>query len=321
MSVPAVSYRVTKANPKLWMVKSFLDLINRPDPLVPGEGIKALYVMSIGLDTYNEEDIHDATRKAQAMGLIPFGLTGFMTTCILKNCLVYGKLLQSMINDRIVAIARGDIENPPATLKWSPKEARRYYYLPPFVFLQKLQKALLDDYGYDSHQSSRPIVNRLEDVVVDAELYLNQAQGSEGYSTPQQSSFATLTRCVEDLVSVLDQEIRYPSDQHSYQRRAMYSLKIIWFIAKMLMGDLTIRPDRSDMEIVDLNGVINISDGTLAAIPFPTNSTVKPFCVMDEGHGVTLKGKTYLAAASLAAFDQSDPNCVDCEGCSKCQPQ
>lgn len=317
---PSVSFHITKANSKLWMVKSYIDLLNRNDELVYGDGLKALYVMSLGLATYNNRDIIDATEKAKKMGMIPHGLKGFMTTSVLKNCLTYAKLMQEMVNDRLVAIARGDIVNPQSQVKWSAAEARRHYYLPPFVFLQRLQKAIAEDWGSDDHRGV-PIVNRIEDVAVDADLYLIQAQGNEGYSTPQQSSFRALTDAVADLVGMIQTEADYPYDKQNYTRRALPALKIIWFITKMLLGDLTVRPDRKDMEIVDLNKQINISDGTLVSIPFPTMNTLKCFTYFEEGNGVTMKGRTYLAAASLAAFDQTDPDCVNCQGCPKCRSE
>jgi hypothetical protein len=302
------------------MVKSYLDLLTRNDELVYGGGLNALYVMSLGLDSYNDNDIIDATEKAKRLGMIPHGLKGFMITSILKNCLSYAKMMQEMINDRLVAIARGDIANPQSQIKWSAAEARRYYYLPPFVFLQRLQKALAEDYGSDDHRGI-PIVNRIEDVAIDADLYLIQAQGNEGYSTPQQSSFRALTEAVDNLVQMIKSESDYPYDAQTYTRRAVPALKIIWFITKMLLGDLTVRPDRKDMEIVDLNKQLNISDGTLVSIPFPTMSTLRCFTYLEEGNGVTMKGRTYLAAASLAAFDQTDPDCVNCQGCPKCRSE
>lgn len=315
---PSVSLHLAKSNTKLWMVKCYMDLITRNDELEYGEGLKALYVMSTGLDSYNNDDIVSATRKAKNMGLIPFGLKGFLTASILKNCLAYAKLLQRMIEERLVSIARGDITNPQPTVAWNSVEARRHYYLPPFVFLQRLQKAIHEDHGYYSN-TGIPVVNKLEDVAVDAELYLIQAQGNEGYSTPQQSSFRALSDAIEKLIWILESEVSFQEDKHDYKRRALPSLRIIWFIAKMLLGDLTIRPDRKDMEIVDLSKKLNISDGTLAAIPFPTTSTLACFSYLEEGIGVSMKGRMYLAAASHASFDQTSPNCVDCGGCPKCQ--
>lgn len=306
MSTPAaVSIHRHSANPKLWAVRSYLELISRDNSLVYGDGLKRLYVMTSGLSTYNEQDICDATAKAERMGVLPAGLRGFMVNCIIKNCDIYAQMLRTMINDRIVAIATGQVANPEPALKNSGEEARRYYYLPPFPFLQRVQKALRDDWG--TH--GRTVVTSLQDTASEAEFLMSQLQGSEGYITPQQSSFTALVNIVDRLILCIQEEQSSVYNEQDYRVRVRPALKIIWFIAKLLHGDLTVRPDNKDMAIVDLEKQLKFSDGTLAAIPFPTPETVSLFADGDV-HGVSMKGRVYLAACSLAAFDRRDPNVV-----------
>lgn len=299
---PLVAQEIRPANPRLWAIKAYLDLISRDDPLVYGSGLKRLYTMVSGLPTFNEVDIISVTKKSEKMGLLPASLHGFMMRSILKNCHLYGITLCEMINSRIVSIANGDIVNPDPQLKYNPIESRRYYYLPDFNFVKRVQKALLDDINGDFGFGNKPVVTSIQDVANEADFILTQMQGNEGRIYPNQSSFGALSSVVDRLRAELELEANCPVENRDYRRKARGALKILWFIAKLLYGDLTVRPERKDLSVIDLDSNITMSDGTLAAIPFPIRQSLGLF-IDDEGHGLTMKGRTYLSAVAAAAFD------------------
>ena len=304
---PLISHQIQPANKFLWAVKTYLDLISKDDPLVYGSGLKRLYAMTSGIATLNDSDIEAIVSKSERLNLIPQNLHGFMTSSILKNIELYGRELQRLINDRIVSIANGDISNAVPFLKFSAVEARRFFYVPPTTFINRLQKALIDDTGYHGYGSGQPQVNTFQDVANDAVVLLTQMQINEGYSTPTQTSWGALTKCVEGLVETLESEAKYPVPDRDYRIRARACLKILWFIAKLLIGDLTVKPLRQDVNMVDLDQRLNLSDGTLASIPFPLPQTVSLFSD-DDGRGITLKGRFYLSAISAAAFYRGEIN-------------
>jgi len=113
---------------------------------------------------------------------------------------------------------------------------------------------------------------------------------------------------VEEMVSVLKRAAEYPGPGALYKERPRYVLKILWVITKLMLGDLTTAPQRRDTNLVDLDQTINMSDGTLAAIPFPLQQTVSLFAD-SEVHGISMRGRYYLSAVSAAAFyrDLSEP--------------
>lgn len=301
---PAISRHIQPANAKLWAVKTYLDLISTDGALTYGSGLKNLYTMSIGLDTYNDSDIVDATNKAISLGIIPHSLHDFMIASILKNCRLYGEMLHQMIQQRIIAIATGQVINPAPTLKWNAVEARRSYYVPPFPFIARAKKAAIDDYGSDDgfYQTyGSGIVTRIQDVANDADFILTQFQGNEGHITAQQTSFGSVNTVVNSLLNILKDEANCPTARADYKRRSRGALKIIWVIAKLLMGDLTVKPDRKDLELIDLSQSLKMSDGTLASIPFPVPRVSGVF-QDQEINGISFKGRTYLGAVSAAEF-------------------
>jgi len=302
---PLVSQELEPANPTLWAVKSYLDLISRDDRLVYGDGLKRLYVMSTGLATYNEDEIEAATRKAEKMGTIPNGLYGFMIQSILKNCFLYGKVLADLIYERITSIANGDIRNPNPRVKFSPESARRYYYVPSADFVGKALKAINEDcFASNSIFSPRPTVTSIQDVANQADFILTQMQVDEGHIFPQVSTFGAIDKVIDSLLYILENEQKYPTSDADYKTRSRGALKILWFIAKLLLGDLTIVPDRKDLCAVDLEHKLAMTDGTLVAIPFPIPQSMTLFS--DNDHlGVSMKGRIYLSAVAAASFDRS----------------
>lgn len=306
--LPSITQDIEPAPPVLWAVKSYLDLISRDDALVYGPGLKRLYTMSSGLATYNDEDIDAATAKAEKMGLIPFSLHSFMMTSILKNCFLYGGVLSDLINERIVSIANGDVQNPEPTVKYSPIAARRHFYVPPATFIKRALKAINEDTGYHTNWGGHPNVTTVQDVANEADFILTQMTGNEGHIFPGESSFGALAKVVSGLLGILEMESTYPSDSLDYRRRSRGALKILWFIAKLLLGDLSVRPERKDINLVDLERKIHMADGTLAAIPFPIPQSIALFNEYGSSSGVSMKGRFYLAAVSAAAFDRRSLN-------------
>lgn len=295
------SNQLSASHPTLWAVKTYLDLISKSDRLIPGTGLRRLYSMTHGLATLNETDIVDMTNKAQSLGLIPKNLDGFMNQAILKNCYIYGGILSDNINDRIIGIANGDIQNPVGSVRFNEQRARRAYYVPAITFIKRLQKALKTDFGSPYRDEQLPAIS-LEQVSEETFLLLGQYQRNEGTITDQETAYGALIECVEKLLSILQNEAMYVDQASDYRKRSRHALRILWFIAKLLNGDLTDKPARGDLARVDLENKINMSDGTLAAIPFPIKQSVSLFEDYDAPSGVTMKGRIYLAAVAAAAF-------------------
>jgi hypothetical protein len=268
---------------------------------VPGTGLRRLYTLSHGLSTLNETDIIDMTEKALRLGILPRSLDAFMNTAILRNCHIYGGVLSDIVNDRIIGIANGDIQNPVGSVRNNEQRARRAYYTPSIVFINRLQKALNQDLGpvFNSHEL--PAIS-LENIAEETMLTLSHYQRNEGTITDQETAYGALVECVEKLLSILKNEAMYAEGACDYRKRSRHALRILWFIAKLLTGDLTDKPSRGDLARVDLENRLNLSDGTLAAIPFPIKQSLSLFEDYDAPSGVTMKGRTYLAAVAAAAF-------------------
>jgi hypothetical protein len=298
---PLISQEIQPANAFLWVVKTYLDLISRDDRLVYGSGLKRLCALQSGLDSLNDDDIEAVVAKAEKLNLIPNNLNGFLESAVLKNIELYGRELNTIIQERIIAIGNGDVRNPDPLLKFSSDEARRYYYTPPVTFLQRLQRALNQDTGGLTSSDNGSVAVSIQDVANDADILLTRMQIEQGHLTQVESAWGAVSACATRLVSVLENESAYPVLGRDYRVRARGALKILWFIAKVLMGDLTITPLPKDINLVDLQMVLKISDGTLAAIPLPVASTIGVFCD-DDVHDVSMKGRMYLSAVSSAVF-------------------
>lgn len=293
MSVePLVSQQIKSTNKFLWVIRTYLDLLSRNDQLVYGSGLKRLFVLSQATVTFNDTEVQAMVDKAEEMRLIPGNLQGFMMTCILKNIQLYGKELQRVIQNRMVGISNGDVRNPDPLYKFSADEARRHFYTPPVPFIERLLKAI--------ESEDRNAVT-LQDIANDAEMLLTRHQIDEGHLMPITTAWGALAKAIEGLTGILELEANYPIPERDYRNRARPALKILWFVAKLLMGDLTVRPLDKDVNLVDIQRKLSFTDGTLAAIPFPLPGTVELFQDNDH-HGISLKGRIYLSATSAAAF-------------------
>jgi len=306
---PLISQQFKSANRFLWAVKTYMDLISRDGPLVYGIGLKRLFVMKSGVATFNDGDIQAITDKSEKLKLIPHNLTTFMTSCVVKNIELYGKELQRLIQKRIVQISNGEVRNPDPLFKFSAEEARRYFYIPPITFIQRLQKALAEDLDNRGRYSfSQPAVVTLQNVADDADILLTRMQIEEGHLSPTETSWGALVKVIEQLIEILERESRYSTTDQDYKLRSRPSLRILWFIGKLLLGDLTPAPARRDINLVDLDTKLTMSDGTLASIPFPLPQTVEIFSDFDGQNktGVSMKGRFYLSAIAAAAFYRND---------------
>jgi hypothetical protein len=308
MRFPKVTQQVHPANAILWAIKTYYDLITvSGTPLHYGDGLKRLFVFTSGVSTMGESDIEAITAKAIRDGLLPRSLDGFMNDCITKNCFLYGKTLAELLLQRIISISNGDIQNPAPTLKFSAIEARREFYQAPQSLLVRLQAALHDDTGLEFIRDARPVVTRLSDVAHDSDALLGRMQIDEGHLAPVSSSWGVLISCIEQLVEVLENEVKYPYEGKSYTQRAQPALKLLWFFGKLLMGDLTVVPQRKDLDLIDLDAKIRLTDGTLASIPYPLKQTIMLFEDRDSAT-ITFKARSYLGAVSAAAFYRVDPS-------------
>lgn len=297
---PLVSQQAKPTNSFLWAVKSYLDLISRDDPLVYGSGLKRLYSMSSGVATLNDEDIEAITAKSEHLKLIPNNLHGFMVSSILKNIELFGRELQRIINNRIISIANGDVYNPYPLLKYNAILGHRYFYTPPAYFVKRLQKAIIDDTGL-RYSFSPPLVTSIQDVSNDVDTIMVRFNTDESRIELTETSWGALSKAVDDLVEILSSETRHAIKDQDYRTRSRPALKILWFIAKLLNAELNFTPQRKDVNLIDLNNKLNLSDGTLASIPFPLKETVNLFSDNDS-RGITLKGRIYLSAISAVAF-------------------
>jgi hypothetical protein len=104
-------------------------------------------------------------------------------------------------------------------------------------------------------------------------------------------------------MAVLVSEAQIPPGEQDYKRRARPALTMLWVLAKMLYGDLSTMPLPKDINAIDFKSTVDISDGTLAAIPFPTRESITVFGD-SEGNGMTMKARTYLSAVAAATFYQ-----------------
>lgn len=308
-SQPLISQQFKSANRFLWVIKTYLDLISKDDQLIYGIGLKRLFVMKSGVATFNDGDIQAITDKAETLKLIPYNLTTFMTSSIIKNIELYGKELQRLIQRRIVNISTGEVRNPDPLFKFSAEEARRYYYIPPITYVQRLQQALAEDVDLRGRYSfSPPAVVTLQDIANDGDILLTRMQISEGHLAPMETSWGALVKVIEQLIDILESESRYGFKDQDYKLRSRSALKILWFIGKLLLGDLSPSPARRDLNLVDLDSKLNFTDGTLAAIPFPLPQTMEIFSDFDGQNktGISTKGRIYLSAVAAAAFYQSE---------------
>lgn len=297
---PSITRQISPANSFLWAVRCFIDLITREETLIYGNGLRRLYSLVNGPATLSDLDIIAITEKSEKMGLIPHNLYFFMMSSILKNCKFYGIELVKMIDSRIVDIANGDIVNPNPTLKYSPAMGRRYFYTPPIAFLQRLENAIEVDTFSKQIMGITPSAS-INDLAVDASMILSRMQITEGHIHQTESSWGLLSKLVRDLEYILISEATYRIEDQDYRSRARSALSILWVITKLLYGDLNIKPLPKDINLVDLNLKISMTDGTLAAIPFPIKQTMEVF--KEEGpSGISMKGRMYLSAISAAAF-------------------
>jgi hypothetical protein len=302
MTEPLVSQVIKSPNRYLRAVKTYIDLISRDVPLVYGSGLKRLYALSSGVATLNDEQIEGIAAKSEALNLIDYNPNHFMMKCIFKNISLYGQELKRMINARIISISNGDVRNPDPAVKFSADEARRFYYLPPASFIKRLQKVLAD--RVDAKYITTHVGPSFSEVCNDAVFLQSRMQLQEGHMSPNESSWGALMNVVEGLADLLESEAKYVLVDDNYKDVARPALTIMLFIGKALMGDLTDAPLRKDINLVDLEGKLNLTDGTLASVPFPLRQTVSVFADNDH-HGVSLKGRDYLSAVSSAAFYRS----------------
>jgi len=75
-------------------------------------------------------------------------------------------------------------------------------------------------------------------------------------------------------------------------------LRILWVIAKMVYGDVIASPLLRDMNVGLRMNKCFVTDGTAAALPWPTANTMRMY-VEEYTRGTSPRAKAYLDAVSL----------------------
>ena len=298
--LPNVIAEVPTANRFLWLVSSYIQLITSDYNLKHGSGLNKLYTITSGVDTLNMHDIRAITDKAEELGIIPPSLYDFMMKSIMGNCRFYGYQLADMINYRIIGISNGDVVNPSTRFRHDPSQGRRAYYVPPIHLIERLVKGLDSDWA--RRETNRFPSQTLTDLSFDAMNTLSTMTLNEGHIFANKTSFASIVSIVDKLVNILRNEADYPDSD--YRNRSRPALAILWVIAKLLMGDLSIRPQPHEVNTIDIDRKIRITDGTLAAIPFPIKQTLVLFHE-DIAASPSPKAQDYLNAVSSTTFYQT----------------
>ncbi len=302
-----ITYTIYPADRFLWVVKCYCELLTRNERLTYGSGLNRLYVLVAGGTTFNDLDIANMAKDAEEFSLTKKGLDGFLLFCISANIKAYAEELIRRINDRIVDIANGRVTNPDTTVSLNPDRARRNYYLPPMTLVRDLEKNIwIEDRNRfeDPKKPGFAFQNTLHASMTDFDMCLYRLKGAQGTVFAGESSFGALNEVLQSLLRLIrDVNFGYNVDSYNENdiKTARTALRIIWAIGKMIFGDLTEMPDHKDTNLCDLDLRISISDGTLAAIPFPTSETIGLFS--DEyGMGVSGAGRKYLTAVSTCQF-------------------
>lgn len=292
-SVPGVVLRQQKADSLLWMVDRYLELIGRKTNLVFGSSMSRLYAMMTGADTLNDQDLVSITEKSMRMGLIPKNLRSFGETCITRNCKIYGNVLLQKIYDRIEDIAAGVVRNPDSTIVVNPDMARRNYYVPPLGFMKRALNISRGSFHMD-------VAKNLCDLETDALSLLTRMKSSVQHINEEAAAWGALKSVLEILTWTLGYE-EYSSNPEAYLKISKPALRILWVIGKFIFADFTDAPKNSQLVAINIAETMRISDGTLAAIPYPTPQTIGIF-MEPEGRGLSFRANDYLAATSSIRF-------------------
>lgn len=286
-------------NALLSAVRAYLDLIS-PQTLTYGNGLKRLFVITRGVATFDPTDVEGITNKAVRMGLVPHSLGGFMRNQIALNCATYATLLHDVISQRLVMIANGDVRAPKAYSVNNTVKARQQYYLPPSNWLASVQDALVRDFGNYQTNGDAQGYSRIRNCANDATLLMQRFSGSEGALFPTAPAWGLLSAVCVQLTEMICEESAYVYGEIDYQRRIAPGLRCLWFIAKLLLGDLSTLPQPYEVNQIDASNTINMTDGTLAAVPLPLRQTVGIF--QDDIVGLSMKGRIYIGAVAAASF-------------------
>ena len=298
--------KVRPAIPFFSMVQAFVELISQsPNRLTYDKGLKRLYASVSGCDTLNDQDITGITDKAIRLGLVPGDMTGFMNQSIRRNCQVYAAELIRLINARFVGISNGEVTNEDTSIRYNPSEARRNFYLPTPELVRKLWQAVDKDDAISRFCNVKPIVYTLKDAAYDSKLYFQRVSTSEGRNTSDNTCYGALSKLIKKMSFELGLDNDSPIPCENFRNSALPLLSILLDLAKLLYGDLTLRPARANVNQTDLRRKLAICDGTLAALPFPTCHVIEQFeesTWEQQTTGMSAKARAYLNAVSAAEF-------------------
>jgi len=280
---------ITRADPVLFVVRSYLDLISTSQPPKGMSGLAKVFALTRGAPTLNDDELLELLNDTKALGLLPTSWDNFTTLSINRNCAILAHLLKIYIRDRIVAIANGEIQNPQEALVADPSRTRRSFYTPPTTFVNHFQRTL------DFNDPGDTIATLRNNAIV----MLTQVRGAEGQIFPGSNPLSPLYRSVETLVSYME-----TTEDTKTFTESRDGLTVLWVIGKMLFGDLTMCPDAADHFPVNVSRTFKISDGTLAAIPFPTIQTLQSYHEPDCAYTVSLKAQQYIDALAHPEFQQ-----------------
>ena len=277
--------------PFLDVVARYLDLITTGDRLNYGSGLKYLYALSSGVDTFHGPSVQEALVQMEEAGLIDTTLDGFLMASIRKNLFLYGALLRNKLIERIIAISSGEVRNPEPMIVGNPMTSRRWFYNPPKTLLDQVTKVCTT---YRPHED--PIGLSFADVSQASVYELTVAQARDGHLYPAEASYAQTMAAANALVEILRTE-RELDAYRDYRLVSRPAVQILLVLEKFLEGDLTVSEAKKVYPISGEEGTIALFDGTLAAIPAPHKGDLATFADR-EALRMGRKGVAYLGALS-----------------------
>lgn len=299
-AVPVINLTEPHPSKLLVTIRAYIDLLAQSKSLTPCDGLKRLYVLSAGLETLNTEDTVAVVRKAQKSGMLKEGMHSFLTQSIVRNCYLYARILEDVAVGTLERIANGDLVNPPSRVSNNGDKARRLFYLPPITLITRLKQAVDRDYSVWFADENSP-VPAISDVAQEAMMLLQQMDRQAGNISPNQAAYSALYATFTRAVTLMEDLSGYPEPPLWAREKARDLLKVLWVITKLLLGDLAVQPKSEELNQVDLESHLAVSDATLAAIPYPTKMSVHTFAHREGDapvQGLSFKGRAYLAAAS-----------------------
>jgi hypothetical protein len=268
-----------------WAVEKYLDLITARDRLEFGKGTKVLYAVLQGTGRFDYQDTIAVADKAIRLGIIPDDISSFGYAQVRNNIQLYGTELIRLISERVSLIINGNVSNPRPFSGNNQGRVRRNFYTPPLTLVTGLQKVA------DACFRPEFAEDTLRTAEFDALSCLAHVRDSRSFSAESQTSWGALLQALK----VLSWHLSMPWTDHIACSRV---LRILWVIAKMVYGDVIASPLLRDMNVGLRMNKCFVTDGTAAALPWPTANTMRMY-VEEYTRGTSPRAKAYLDAVSL----------------------